>query len=56
MRPQEYEVTETVARGWQMTCSKPGCMSTGPISGPGEQGRQEAIAKNAKRIPWPPRP
>lgn len=55
MKPQEFEVTETTAGGWQMTCSTRGCEATGPRSGPDTKGREEAVEKNERRIAWPPK-
>jgi hypothetical protein len=53
MRPLEYDVTETVARGWLMGCVNPYCGATGPRAGPDTGGREQAISANEKRIPRP---
>jgi hypothetical protein len=49
MKPQEYEVTETTAKGWRMVCVTFGCLATGPLAGPGNLGREQAISKNEER-------
>lgn len=49
MKPQEYEITETMVRGWRMVCVTFSCLSTGPMAGPGNLGREQAIAKNEER-------